>query len=85
MMAGANAGNISGEATCAPGNTSIDAMRGHNWALCIKTHCSHPRGTFVSRVCRDRSRSGLDRGGLQKAIAVIAIGERVDTGQSSVI
>jgi diguanylate cyclase (GGDEF)-like protein/PAS domain S-box-containing protein len=28
MMAGANAGNISGEATCAPGNTSIDAMRG---------------------------------------------------------
>ena len=28
MMAGANAGNISVEATCAPSNTSIDAMRG---------------------------------------------------------
>jgi hypothetical protein len=28
MMAGANAGNISGEATCAPSNTFIDAMRG---------------------------------------------------------
>ena len=28
MMAGANVGNISGEATCAPSNTFIDAMRG---------------------------------------------------------